>query len=43
VAELGCQVALIGIQPEQTFADEPLTPLVQAAAQTVVQALLDGL
>ena len=31
VAELGCQVALIGIQPEQTFADEPLTPLVQAA------------
>jgi hydrogenase 3 maturation protease len=43
VAELGCQVALIGIQPEQTFADGPLTPSVQAAAQAVVQALLDNL
>ena len=41
VAELGCGVALIGIQPEQTFADAPLTPRVQAAAQSVVQALLD--
>ena len=43
VAELGCEVALIGIQPEQTFADLPLTPSVQAAAQTVVQALLESL
>jgi Ni,Fe-hydrogenase maturation factor len=43
VAELGCQVALIGIQPEQTFADAPLTPRVQAAAQDVVQALLESL
>jgi hydrogenase 3 maturation protease len=43
VAELGCGVALIGIQPEQTFADAPLTPSVQAAAQSVVQALLDCL
>jgi len=43
VAELGCQVALIGIQPEQTFADAPLTPQVQAAAQRVVQELLDCL
>jgi hydrogenase 3 maturation protease len=43
VAELGCQVALIGIQPEQTFADAPLTPQVQAAAQSVVQEVLDCL
>jgi hydrogenase 3 maturation protease len=43
VAELGCQVALIGIQPAQTFADEPLTPPVQAAARTVLQALLEGM
>ena len=41
VAELGCQVALIGIQPEQTFADAALTPKVQAAAEIVVQELLD--
>ncbi len=43
LAELGCQVALIGIQPEQTFADAPLTPCVQAAAGMVVQELLDCL
>jgi hydrogenase 3 maturation protease len=43
VAELGCQVALIGIQPEQTFAYGPLTPRVQAAAQAVLQALLESL
>jgi hydrogenase 3 maturation protease len=43
VAELGCQVALIGIQPEQTFADAPLTPSVQAAAHAVMQELLDCL
>ena len=43
VAELGCQVALIGIQPEQTFADSPLTPRVQAAARAIVQALLEYL
>jgi len=42
-AELACQVALIGIQPQQTFADEPLTPPVQAAAQAVVEALLECL
>jgi len=40
VAELGCQVALIGIQPEQTFADRAAHPQVQAAAQRVVQELL---
>ncbi len=40
-AELGCTMALIGIQPEQTFADAPLTPPVQAAADAVVAALAD--
>ena len=40
-AELGCQVALIGIQPEQTFADAPLSASVQRAAQDVVQRLLE--
>jgi hydrogenase 3 maturation protease len=43
VAELGCQVALIGIQPEQTFADAPLTPRVQAAAQAIAETLLECL
>ena len=43
VAELGCQVALIGIQPQQTFADAPLTPTVEAAAQAVVKVLLESL
>ena len=40
-AELGCAMGLIGIQPEQTFADAPLTPLVQAAAENVAGALAD--
>jgi hydrogenase 3 maturation protease len=43
VAELGCQVALIGIQPEQTFTDAPLTPRVQKAAREVIQVLLENL
>ena len=38
-AELGCTIGLIGIQPEQTFADAALTPRVQAAAQEVAAAL----
>ena len=42
-AELGCAMALIGIQPQQTFADAPLTPPVQAAAENVVGALADCL
>ena len=37
--ELGCAMALIGIQPQQTFADAPLTPQVQAAAEEVAGAL----
>jgi len=40
-AELGCAMALIGIQPQQTFADAPLTPLVQAAAENIVGAIPD--
>ena len=36
--ELGCSMALVGIQPEQTFADAPLTPRVQASAEHVAQA-----
>jgi hypothetical protein len=34
-------MALIGIQPQQTFADAPLTPLVQAAAENIVGAIPD--
>lgn len=40
-AELGCTIGLIGIQPGQTFADAPLTPPVQAAAEDVVAGLPD--
>ena len=40
-AELGCTLALIGIQPGQTFADAPLTSPVQAAAYEIVAALPD--
>lgn len=39
--ELGCSLGLIGIQPEQTFADAALTPPVQAAAESVVRSLID--
>jgi hydrogenase 3 maturation protease len=42
-SELGCTMGLIGIQPEQTFADAPLTPPVRAAADKVVAALTDCL
>ncbi len=38
-AELGCSMALIGVQPGQTFADAPLTPPVQAAAQSIAAVL----
>ena len=38
--ELGCAVSLIGIQPDQTFADAPLTPRVQAAAEQVAAGVL---
>ncbi len=39
IADLNCSMGLIGIQPEQTFADAPLTPPVQAAAESVVRGL----
>jgi hydrogenase 3 maturation protease len=39
--ELHCEVALIGIQPEQTFADVPLTPLVRKAARKIVRLLVN--
>ncbi len=43
IADLHCAMGLIGIQPEQTFADAPLTPPVQAAAEAVVRGLADCL
>ncbi|HEX8991302.1 MAG TPA: hydrogenase 3 maturation endopeptidase HyCI [Anaerolineales bacterium] len=41
-AELGCATGLIGIQPGQTFADAPLTPSVQSAAEVVAGFLADS-
>ncbi len=41
-AELGCAAGLIGIQPGQTFADAPLTPSVQSAAEKVAGILADS-
>lgn len=43
ISELGCTIDLIGIEPEQTFADAPLTPRVQAAAENVAAALVNCL
>jgi hydrogenase 3 maturation protease len=37
--ELGCQVALIGIQPQQTDFQAPLTKAVQLAAKEVVEVI----
>lgn len=37
--ELGCQVALIGIQPQQTDFQAPLTKAVQLAAQEVEEVM----
>ncbi len=41
--ELGCSIGILGIQPEQTFADAPLSPRVQAAAEEVAAGLIDRL
>jgi hydrogenase maturation protease HycI len=41
--ELGCSIALIGIQPAQTLIGLPLSPVMQAAVDTVVGALRDSL
>lgn len=43
VTELHCAMGLIGIQPEQTFADAPLTPPVRLAAGLVVSTLVESL
>lgn len=39
--ELNCNVELIGIQPEQTFVDAPLTPRVRKAAEEVVSVIIE--
>ncbi len=38
--ELSCQVALIGIQPQQTEFQAPLTPEIQLAAVEVVEEIV---
>ena len=42
-AELGCEVDLIGIQPESDGIGEPLSPKVRQAALDVVQGILEVL
>jgi hydrogenase 3 maturation protease len=42
-AEFGCEVALLGIQPLRNLADQPLSPVVQAAVNEVVQGLGEAL
>ncbi len=37
--ELGCEVALLGIQPQQLEFDAPLSPVVEAAVEEVVGEL----
>ena len=39
--ELGCEVALIGIEPQNTHLDEPLTAVAQQAVKEVVQGIAD--
>lgn len=41
--ELGCEVAVIGIQPFSNLFDEPLSPVVQLAVEDVVQGLRTAL
>ncbi len=43
VAELGCAVALLGIQPARNAIAAPLSPVMQHAADTVSAALEDAL
>lgn len=43
IAELGCEVALIGIQPLDTSLGERLTPQVQRAIDTIVHVLVERL
>jgi len=42
-SELGCEVALLGIQPADTTMGAPLSPTAQAAVQSVTQALAEKL
>jgi hydrogenase 3 maturation protease len=42
-SELGCEVALVGIQPADTTMGAPLSPPVQASVQSVAQALAEML
>jgi len=42
-SELGCEVALVGIQPADTTMGAPLSPTVQPSVQAVVQALAEML
>ena len=39
--ELGCQVALIGIEPGESELDAPLSPAAHSAAREVIAALND--
>ena len=41
--ELGCELALIGIQPADTRIGAPLSPAAQQAVAAVVQALAEAL
>lgn len=41
--ELGCEVALIGIQPEGTAFDQPLSDVVQMAVDQIVPPLVEML
>ena len=40
-AELNCEVALIGVQPQQTSLHNTLSPLVQKAANYITQTICD--
>jgi len=40
-SELGCEVALLGIQLADTTVGAPLSPTAQAAVQSVAQALAE--
>jgi len=40
-SELGCEVALVGIQPADTTMGAQLSPAAQAAVQSVTQALAE--
>jgi hydrogenase maturation protease HycI len=40
-AELGCEVSLIGIQPQQTDLGSALSPVIEEATRDVAQALID--